>query len=62
MIAFKRGSGHPSLLLVRVSPMIDFVGSLPQARIDRRFQTDPQFLKEPQAMQGERLLLFLPLQ
>ena len=52
---------HPALFLVRRAPMIHLVGQLAELRI-QGFQTvgglqaHPQNRKQPQAMQGQRLL------
>ena len=54
-------TGYPALFLVRRAPMIHLVGELAELRI-QGFQTvgglqaHPQHWKQPQAMQGQRLL------
>ena len=59
-------TGYPALFLVRRAPMIHLVGQLTELRI-QRFQTvgglqaHPQHGKQPQTMQGQRLLqAFVP--
>ena len=54
-------TGYPALFLVRRAPVIHLVGELAELRI-QGFQTvgglqaHPQHWKQPQAMQGQRLL------